>query len=99
MLTLNNKEILQVNISYANKSACIQYEFTKSCSLQDYQPLLLSPESTEELVRPGFLAINPQGTHQIERPLNYMKGLLDSTKLVTIDSAIRRRVLIDVQGL
>ncbi|KAL8089396.1 hypothetical protein AgCh_039007 [Apium graveolens] len=64
----------------------------------DYQPLFLSPESTEELVRPGFLALSPQGTHQIERPLNYMRGLLDSTKLVTIDPAITRRVLVDVQG-
>ncbi|KAK1356962.1 DNA-directed RNA polymerase III subunit RPC8-like [Heracleum sosnowskyi] len=64
----------------------------------DYQPLFLSPESTQDLARPGFLALNPQGPHQIERSLNYMRGLLDSNKLVTIDSAIRRRVLIDVQG-
>lgn len=64
----------------------------------DYQPLFHGPESTEELIRPGFLAINPQGPHQIDRPLNYMRGLLDSTKLVTIDPAIRRRVLTDVQG-
>lgn len=64
----------------------------------DYQPLFLSPEPTQDLARPGFLALNPQGPHQIERPLNYMRGLLDSNKLVTIDSAIRRRLLIDVQG-
>ncbi|WOG87325.1 hypothetical protein DCAR_0206549 [Daucus carota subsp. sativus] len=64
----------------------------------DYQPLFLSPESPQDLVRPGFLAMNPQGPLQIDRPLNYMRGFLDSNKLVTIDSAIRRRELIDVQG-